>query len=92
MLLGGCARVPATRISYDPVHHAIDIRSPKDIAITNFVATIETNGTCTLRIGSYWSHNNLDVVQAIAAANAAAAKALADVAVQAVGTAVQAAK
>lgn len=85
----GCTVVPATRVSFNPVTHELVIRSPKDISITNLVATISTNGTASITIGSYSSYNNAEVIAAVAAQNAATLKAAADIGGQVIGAAVK---
>lgn len=90
--LTGCTVVPATRVSFNPVTHELVIRSPKDIAISNLVATIATNGAASITIGTYSSHNNAEVIAAVAAQNAQTLKAAADIGGQIIGAAVKNAK
>lgn len=92
LLLTGCTMVPATKVSFNPVTHALTIKSPKDIAISNLVATIGTNGTASITIGSYSSYNNAEVIAAVAAQNAQTLKAAADIGGQIIGAAVKNAK
>lgn len=90
--MAGCTVVPATRVLFNPVTHELVIRSPKDIAISNLVARLETNGTATVTIGSYSSYNNAEVIAAVAVQNARMLKAAAEIGGQGIGTAVKHAK
>lgn len=91
LALTGCTVVPATRVSFNPNTHELSIRSPKDISITNLVATVNSNGT-SISIGSYSSFNKADVISAVAAQNAQTLKAAADIGGQILEAAVKGAK
>jgi hypothetical protein len=64
LVLAGCALpVPKTTIQFNPTAQALDIRSPKDVQITNVVLTV--SGTnFSLTIGSYCSQNPVEVIRA----------------------------
>ena len=64
----GCASVPATKVSINPTTGAITLESPKEIGISNMVATLPNGVQVTLQ--GYQSHNSVDVLSAVAAANA----------------------
>lgn len=90
--LTGCAGVPKTSINFNPKTGALTISSPKNVSIESASATLDTNGVYSLTIKGYSSTNDNSVVQAVATSNAAMMKSLSDTAVQALGTAIQAAK
>ena len=65
--LAGCTldrNVPKASITYNPVSKTFDIKSHKDIEMTNLVYTVATNGTVTLSIGNYEAKANVDVIRA----------------------------
>jgi hypothetical protein len=66
--ISGCASVPATKVSINPTTGAITLESPKEIGISNMIATLP-NGV-TVQLQGYQSHNSVDVLSAVAAANA----------------------
>lgn len=78
--------VPATRVSFNPRTHELTVRSPKDVELTNLVATVNSNGTA-ISIGRYSSRNNAEVIGAVAAQNAATLKAVAELGGQVIGEA-----
>lgn len=86
-LAAGCARVPKTSISFNPKTRKLDIRSPKDIEIQNLSARIGTNGETVIAIESYAGRNNAEVINAVAAQNAAAMQKIAELGGQAIGEA-----
>lgn len=67
-LLTGCASVPATKLSINPTTGAVILESPKEIGISNMIATLP-NGV-QVQLQGYQSHNSVDVLAAVAAANA----------------------
>lgn len=81
VILAGCQTVPATEVRFKPKTGEFEIKSPKDIGITNLVATV-TNGVPTLSVGSYSSRNSPDVISAVAEANAQMAKILGQLVLQ----------
>lgn len=68
ILCGGCASVPATKLSINPTTGAVILESPKEIGISNMIATLP-NGV-QVQLQGYQSHNSVDVLAAVAAANA----------------------
>jgi len=64
----GCQSVPATKLSINPTTGAIILESPKEIGISNMVATLP-NGV-QVQLQGYQSHNSIDVLAAVAASNA----------------------
>ncbi len=82
----GCAAVPATKIRFNPATEEVRIESPKDTEMKGLFITI-SNGIASIRIESYSSRNNVEVIQALAKQNAATAKALAETAGAAIGEA-----
>ena len=90
--LTGCTVVPSTKVAFNPLTRELSIRSPKDISISNLVATIGTNGTATISIGSYSSHNNAEVISAVANLNAQTMKTTAELGGQVLGTMIKTAK
>ena len=92
LLAGGCTVVPATRVTFNPVTHSLTIESPKDIAISNLVATVGSNGTASITIGSYSSYNNAEVISAVANLNAQTMKTTAELGGQVLGTVIKTAK
>lgn len=74
LLLPGCVVVPKTEISYSPGSRSWKLASPKDVTIGYLLATYTTTGGVSLVISNYSSKNNLEVLQAITAANSATAK------------------
>lgn len=71
----GCLRPPATRFAFNPKTHEIAIRSPKDIELTNLTVSIDTNGHASIKIDSYRSKNNVEVLAEISKANQESRKA-----------------
>jgi len=67
--LAGCYSVPATKVSFDPVTHAISIRSPKDIEISGLKFVVSSNGQSTVTIDTYKSKSNIEAIRAIAKLN-----------------------
>lgn len=82
----GCVSVPATRVSFNPTTHEVVIRSPKDVELSNVAVKVQGDAA-TITIEHYSSKNNSEVITAIAAQNAATAKAIAEVAGTAIGAA-----
>ena len=96
VIMAGCASVPATKIAFNPVSKQLTIQSPKDVELSNLVATINTAGECKIEVGTYVSKNNAEVLAAVAAGNASTMKLvgdltskLADTAITATGKAVK---
>lgn len=81
--------VPATRVTFNPATRELTIKSPKDVEITNLVATVNSNGTASITMGAYSSRNNVEVLAAVASQNAALLKAAAEIGGQVIGAAVK---
>ena len=63
----GCTldkNVPKASITYNPVSKTFDIRSHKDITMTNLSYIVATNGTVSLTIGNYEAKSNVEVIRA----------------------------
>jgi hypothetical protein len=60
--------VPSTEFSVNPQTGNVIVKSPKEIGISNLVATLP-NGV-SVQLQGYQSHNSPDVIAAVAAANA----------------------
>ena len=86
----GCMGVPKTDISVNPANITLRIKSPKDIGITNLVATVTTNGTVSISIGEYSSKNNAAVIAEVAKQNAAMAQAVGDIGAKGIDAAIRA--
>lgn len=67
VMCSGMMCVPATRISYT-TKAGLDIRSPKDVSMTN-VTAFHSNGVTVISVGSYSSKNNVEVLRAVAEHN-----------------------
>jgi hypothetical protein len=91
LLSPGCARVPRTEVRFDPRTHALSVRSPKDIEITNLTATI-SNNVVMFTVGGYRSVNNAAVITAIARQNADTMAKIAELGGQMIGEAAKHAK
>ena len=74
LLLVGCAGVPVTRFKFGNM----TFECPKDVSGTNLVATISTNGTLTLSIGSWRSVQDVAVFKAAMDANVKQAQSAVD--------------
>lgn len=68
----GCQSVPSTKLNVNPQTGIVGLDSPKEITISNMVATLP-NGT-SFTLNGYSSHNSPDVIASVAAANAEMAK------------------
>lgn len=86
----GCASVPKTRISFNPVTKEIVIQSPKDVELTNLSATINKDGGALILVGTYTSKNNAEVINAVATQNANTWKAISDLTSKLADTAITA--
>jgi len=64
LLITGCQSVPATKLKFG----SVALESPKEITISNLVTTFP-DGT-QLQLQGYQSHNSVDVLSAVASANA----------------------
>lgn len=69
LLVTGCASVPTTRFDLDLKTGKLTLDSPKQIALTNLDAGFTTAGKFSVKLGSYHSVNDADVVGVVAAAN-----------------------
>ena len=66
VLLSGCTlnnSVPKTQFSFNPTTKTLDIKSPKDVVMTNVVVKLQDNNV-EMTIGSYSSANNIEVIKA----------------------------
>lgn len=68
LLVTGCASVPSTKFSLDPKTGVLTLDSPKNVSFNNLDATL-SNGNHIILQG-YSSTNAVDVIAAVAAANA----------------------
>ena len=86
--LVGCQAVPTTKLKFGNLL----FESPKDVIVSNMVASVSSNGTITITIGSWTGKNNLEIIKAITDANAAMLKNGTDGASKLMGDAVAAMK
>jgi PBP1b-binding outer membrane lipoprotein LpoB len=73
LALTGCARVPATKVSFNPATGELKVSSPKDIELTGLHAYV-TNGLTRIDVEKYTSKNNVEVIKAVSDLNAENAK------------------
>src|SRR5512143_1520311 len=74
LVLAGCAGVPEATFDLDLATGKTHWQNPKNIAITGLDATIDKRGTARIKVESLTSTNDVNVVAAVAAANAAMAE------------------
>lgn len=68
-LAAGCASVPETSFQLNVKKGTVEVTSPKQTGFTNLTASVETNGTFKINVGSYSSYNDPDVIATVSAAN-----------------------
>lgn len=79
-LLAGCALqgVPKNVISIITPAGSYNIAAPQNTSISNFVASVETNGLLSIKFGSWSSHNDPQVINSAGAADVARLQAISD--------------
>jgi hypothetical protein len=85
--LTGCARVPDTRVSYDPAAHTLSLRSPKNVSIGSLTVAVQSNGIVSLTLTNYAATNDASVVEAVGKANLEALRAASDAGLKALDAA-----
>ena len=70
ILLAGCNSVPKSEISFNPKTYTFNISSPKNVTIGGLNASLTTNGTVTIVVTNYSSKNDVEILRAVANANA----------------------
>lgn len=73
LLCAGCAFVPQTHVTFNPATSELKVKSPKDVTLKGLSAGT-TNGSSYITIQEYSSKNNVEVLRAVADANAETAK------------------
>lgn len=71
LALAGCSAVPANKINIQGPTGTYSIETLKNVCISNFVATVRTNGELEIKF-DYWSSTNDPAVISKAAAGQAA--------------------
>lgn len=70
-LLAGCNLQTSSSLTLDPVNHTLKWKSYKNVAFTNLVATVGSNGVSTISIGSWASWNDPGVLNSASAGDVA---------------------
>lgn len=76
--LAGCAGVPEGRIVFNPRTGQTDVRSPKNVHMTNVTVKATTNGYFSLEVGGFSSVNDPSVIESAGAADAQRMKGMID--------------
>lgn len=75
LLAQGCMRVPANKINISAPSGTYNVETPKNVKITDFSASVTSNGVFTLNFGKWESTNDPQVIDKVSAGRVAEIKA-----------------